>query len=68
MGWLGWTPDVALATEVGLIEMALSSRADLLIMVFGGGKKDEAKKNGKMTADDFKAFAARHNRKVKTDG
>jgi len=72
MGWLGWTPDVAMATEVAMIELALESRADLLSMIFGAGEKDKGKgkgKRSKVTADNFKRFRDRINGKVgKRDG
>jgi hypothetical protein len=64
MGWLGWTPEVALAADVNLIEMALSSRSDLLKTIFGSGEKEKPK--GKLTARGFKAFAARHNGKKRS--
>lgn len=60
MGWLGWVPEVALGTDVNLVIMALESRGDLIAMIFGDGKKRRPKKK-KITAHDFKAFAARHN-------
>lgn len=61
MGWLGWTPDQALAVEVGLIEMALDSRRDLLAEIFGTGKKAEEDEGS--IADRFKAYARKHNRR-----
>lgn len=71
MGWLGWTPEVALATDVAMIEAALESRSDLLTMIFGNGKKPPPKgKRGKggVTANQFKAFAKRTNGARKKDG
>lgn len=69
MGWLGWMPDVALATDVNLIEMALSSRSDLLSTIFGSGEKSKGKgkRKGRVSASRFKAFASRINGK-KRDG
>lgn len=63
MGWLGWTPDVVLATDVNLIEMALASRSDLLSTIFGSGEKGKGKgkRKGRVTANRFKAFRDRIN-------
>ena len=72
MGWLGWTPEVALATDVAMIEAALESRSDLLTMIFGSGKKTppKGKQRGKggVSATQFKAFAKRTNGARKKDG
>lgn len=69
MGWMGWEPAVVLATDVNLITMALDSRRDLISMVFGDGRKAKGKKK-RLSAEDFKAFASRHNasRSRETDG
>ncbi len=67
MGWLGWTPEVALATDAAIVSDALGGRSDLLAMVFGGGKSDKDDKGkkkggGKVKAKDFTAFRDRVNR------
>lgn len=65
MGWLGWSPQIALAAEVAMIELALESRSDLLATIFGSGTKGKSKGNrGKLTPDRFKAFRDRINGKV----
>lgn len=62
MGWLGWTADEALSTDIALVEIALSAKSDLLMMIHGTGKKQtDGKKRGKVTPDGFKAFAKRTN-------
>lgn len=70
MGWLSWEPEVALATDVNLVVMALDSRNDLITMIFGDGKKRSREAKKKPSAGDFKAFAARHNqgKKAGPDG
>jgi hypothetical protein len=69
MGWLGWVPEVALATDVNLVVMALDSRSDLITTIFGDGKKRPRGRKKKVSAGDFKAFAERHNRtKGSADG
>ena len=65
MGWLGWPPETALAADVNLIEMALSSRSDLLSTIFGSGEKPKGKDKhkGRVTEGRFKAFRDRINGK-----
>jgi hypothetical protein len=61
---MGWTPEVALAMDVAMIELALESRSDLLATIFGSGTKDKGKgkaKGGKVTPAKFKAFRDRIN-------
>lgn len=67
MGWLGWEPQLALSTEAVFIEAALSTRADLIEMVFGNGKPKKGAQ-GKVGAADFRAFANRVNRRLASDG
>lgn len=61
---MGWTPEVALAMDVAMIELALESRSDLLATIFGSGKKDKDKPKGKkgtVSPARFKAFRDRIN-------
>jgi hypothetical protein len=62
MGWLGWTAEQALATDVNLVIMALDSRTDLISLIYGDGKPRSTKKKKKPTAADFKAWKEQHNR------
>ena len=65
MGWLGWTADVALATDVNLVRMGIESRQGLLQMIFGDGSSPPSNStkgsNKKPTAQDFRKWARRHN-------
>jgi hypothetical protein len=66
MGWLGWTPEVALAADVNAVRMALQSRSKLLEAIFGSPDRP---RRGKKVAAKFKEFAAQHNRRFSaTDG
>lgn len=60
MGWLGWVPDAALGADVNLVVMALASKRDLISIIYGDGKRSGKKK--KVTAAEFKALVAAHNR------
>lgn len=60
MGWLGWMPDTALGADVNLVLMALASKRDLISVIYGDGGR--ASKKRKVTADEFKARVAAHNR------
>lgn len=70
MGWLGWSPDVALAADVNLVQIALASRSDLLSVIFGSGKpKTDKAKNKQTIGSRFKAFRDRINgRQKREDG
>lgn len=62
MGWLGWTPDVALQTDVNVLILALDGKTDMLEMIYGSGKKERGRKGKKgVTPDRFKAFRDRVN-------
>ena len=63
MGWLGWTLEVSLATDVNAVVIALDSRSELIGMIFGDGKKrgKKGKKKGNI-AQRFKLFVEQHNR------
>lgn len=61
MGWLGWTPVEAMGADVNLVLIAIKGREGLLQMIFGSGNSAPGKP-GKMSAEGFKAFAAKHNR------
>lgn len=64
MGWLGWTPEVALQTDVNVLILALDGKTDMLEMIYGSGKSDRGRKGKKgVTADRFKAFRDRVNRR-----
>lgn len=65
MGWLGWTPEVALQSDINLVRMALGSRTRLLKAIFGSAEPGAP---GKVTSDLFKAMIARHNRRIAKDG
>ncbi len=63
MGWFGWTPEIALATDVRHVTMAIAGRVELIQME-NGVDPDKASKGGsggKVTADKWKAWARRHN-------
>lgn len=75
MGWLGWSPAIALEADVNCVIMAIEAKADLLIMVHGdgkaaadrGGKGKKGKNNRKRAAEKFKAFAARNQARPETE-
>ena len=60
MGWLGWTPEVAMAADVNMIRMALEGRRDLLAAI-GLLKLPESRESRPMSGDDWQAFKKRHN-------
>lgn len=60
MGWLGWTPDVAMGADVNLIEIALDGRTDLLSTIFGDGKGGRGGKGS--IVQRFKSLIGVHNR------
>lgn len=66
MGWLGWEPEVVLATDVNIVIMALQSKSDLLSTIYGSGKKSKPKRKGPVTAADFKSWSQQHNRLLRT--
>lgn len=57
MGWLGWTPEAALAADVNLILLALEGREDMLKAIFGDASEGKGKK-GPVTANRWRHFAA----------
>lgn len=71
MGWLGWTPEVALAADVNAIIMALEGRKELLSMIFGSGKPDAQQSTQKprgATVDQYKSMTAGHNARWRRKG
>lgn len=44
MGWLGWSPDMALNTPVALIKMALDGKIDFLVRTTPGAQQTEPEK------------------------
>ena len=62
MGWLGWTYEETMRTDINGIEIALEGRAELLKMIFGSSKKE---KPAGSIVERFKAFVARHNRAMR---
>lgn len=44
-GWLGWSPEIALATPISQIELALAGKIDFIKKTnpFGGGETEEDK-------------------------
>ena len=59
MGWLGWDFETVQRSDVNVIAMALDGREELLASIFGGG--ESGKRRGPITANEFMAFARRHN-------
>jgi hypothetical protein len=66
MGYLGWTPDVCLASDVNVLTLALEGRGEMLAAIFGG--KEPAKSGKKRSTADFKAAFAAHNRQIARRG
>ena len=60
MGWLGWTPDVCLRTDVNLLIMALQGRQGILVAM---GLANPVAKPGdaRMSGGDWATFKSRHN-------
>jgi hypothetical protein len=67
MGWLGWTEEALMRTDVNSIEMALRGRRDLLKSIFGGSDESAAA-NGKIpaTPENFREMVKRHNSRYRT--
>jgi hypothetical protein len=58
MGWLGWTPDVCLAADVNIIQIAIEGRIEMLGQIFGSGKSEKPQP---ITAASWKAMVGNHN-------
>lgn len=59
MGWLHWTPEVVLKTDVNLIRIAIDGHVEMLGMIFGTTEKSAPK--GRMTPDSWRDMVQRHN-------
>lgn len=42
MGWLGWTEEQALSSDVNAIEVGMRGKVAMLQAIFGSGKDDPA--------------------------
>lgn len=62
-GWLGYTPREALESNVNDLEAALTGRMEMMKMLFGDGGKggSDDGPTAPVTAERFRAMAARHN-------
>lgn len=66
MGWLGWTPAETLAANVNDVQIAIEGRTEFLRLLFGSDKKANAKPR-KVTAEEFRVMARRHNARWKRE-
>ncbi|RWE96472.1 hypothetical protein [Mesorhizobium sp.] len=56
LGWLGWTEEQALRTDVNAIRVAYQGRTSMLRAIFGGEDEPEPKKQPITTGDQFDAM------------
>lgn len=63
MGWLGWDWELAAATDVNAVKLAVEGRNNLLGMIFGDGKSRWSGERPRVTPERFRTFAAAHNRR-----
>ena len=63
MGWLGWQWRDIGGLDVNVLMLALEGRTELLTSIFGSSDKSTPAKRGPMTAEAFRSFRDRHNRR-----
>lgn len=66
-GWLGWTEEVALSTDINYVVAAYEGRLGMFQLLFGKRKEaEEEEPKKKVTANEIRTWARTHNALVKT--